>query len=215
MTNEGYNGKLFTTEMKTAIHEAGHFVMMLLLTKHAPFYVHVSKKYVRGVTIQTLTPKKFEERALVLFAGYAAEKVFDGGAVCDDISTYMHHDDSDFQMYLDDCREQSGKETISGDSYVLALELFKKAQQILLSSKALLFHLASELMDRHELSYEEIKDYCHDNAEAFPILKSALFDKFSSIERLLFENDVLMYRAEGTLIELDDIIEVIKSNANV
>lgn len=210
MTNESYNDDSFTTEMKTAIHEAGHVVMLLLLTKHAPFYVHVSQKYVRGVTIQTLTPKRFEERALVLFAGYAAEKILNGGKVCDDISTYMHHDDSDFQMYLDDCREQSGKETISEDFYVLALEFFKAAQQILLSHKALLFHFASELMNSHELSYDEIKDYCHDNAEAFPILKSTLFDKFSPVERLDFENELLMYRAEGTLIELDDIIDALK-----
>lgn len=180
--------------MGNAIHEAGHFIMMFLLTQRAPFYMSISEKNMDGVTIQTVLPRDFKECALILFAGYAAESIYAGNETDKGLGNFMRHDDCDFQMYLEDCRDYSGQQGIAEGFYIFALEAYNAAQQILSKQKSLLFLLAGELMFEREMDYQKIKDFCKEYAQSFPLLATAIFDDFTCSNRMELEESVRAYQ---------------------
>ncbi len=181
---------------RTAIHEAGHFVMIMLLTKHAPFRMEISPETGCGATFPVVLPDKLHESGLILFAGYAAEKNFDGGDIDSNLGQYMNHEDYDFQDFLNECREYCGQERLTEGFFTLALEIYKAAQSILRPWQKLILALATELKFEPVMDYEKIKGFCHDFGKEFPILTNAVFDQFSMFTIAKLNADIQEYHKD-------------------
>ena len=104
---------------RIAVHEAGHAVMMLLLTRRAPYHVILTPETGTGMTVPIHFPDSGAERALIMMAGYAAEKLYDSPEEDTSLGDYMLHDDYDNQDFLNMCRDETGLERLPEDFFVL------------------------------------------------------------------------------------------------
>ena len=62
---------------RIAVHEAGHFVMMLLVIRSTPYHVILMPKTGAGMSVPIQFPDSVTKRALIMMAGYTAEKLYD------------------------------------------------------------------------------------------------------------------------------------------
>ncbi len=192
---DGARDKLIT---RIAIHEAGHFVMMLLLTRHAPYYVILTPETGMGMTVPIHFPDSGAERALIMMAGYAAEKLYDSPEEDTSLGDYMLHDDYDNQDFLNMCRNLTGMERLTEDSYVFELKSFQSAGEILEEHKLLIFSLADEIKNAKgtELDYNAIKKFCREHRQAFPVLGSIVFPPPNQKDRKELRKAIKDYKTE-------------------
>ena len=162
---------------RIAVHEAGHFVMMLLLTRRAPYHVILTPETGTGMTVPLHIPDFGAERGLIMMAGYAAEKLYDSPEEDTSLGDYMLHDDYDNQDFLNMCRNLTGKESLTEKSYVFELKSFQVAGEILKGHKSLIFSLAYEIKNAEgtELNYDAIRKFCREHQRAFPVLGGIAF----------------------------------------
>ena len=162
---------------RIAVHEAGHFVMMLLLTRRAPYHVILTPETGTGMTVPLHIPDFGAERGLIMMAGYAAEKLYDSPEKDTSLGDYMLHDDYDNQDFLNMCRNLTGKESLPEKSYVFELKSFQVAGEILKGHKSLIFSLAYEIKNAEgwELDYNAIKKFCREYQKEFLILGGIVF----------------------------------------
>ena len=181
-----------------AVHEAGHFVMMLLLMRQAPYYITLTPETGNGMTLPFRLPDSIAEYALIMMAGYAAEKLWDSSGEDTGLGDYLHHDDCDNQDFLNMCRELGGTVGVTADYYIFELKSFQAAEEVLKNHKSLIFSLATELKyaEGTEMDYDAIKNFCRDNRRAFPLLGSVTFSKPTPKEKKELQLAIDEYKAD-------------------
>ena len=192
---------------RIAVHEAGHFVMMLLLTRHAPYHVILTPETGAGMTVPIHFPDSVTERALIMMAGYAAEKLYDSPEEDAFLGDYMLHEDYDNQDFLNMCRDLTGRERLAEDSFVFELKSFQIAGEILKEHQTLIYSLAVEIKnaDGAEMDYNTIKKFCREHQKAFPILGNIIFPVLTAKEKKELREAIEDYRMEQeTAISRED-----------
>ena len=183
---------------RIAVHEAGHAVMMLLLTRRAPYHVILTPETGTGMTVPINFPDSVTKRALIMMAGYAAEKLYDSPEEDTSLGDYMLHDDYDNQDFLDMCRNQTGMERLTEDFFVFELKSFQAAGEILKGHKSLIFSLACEIKNAEgtELDYDAIRKFCREHQRAFPVLGGIEFPVPTQDEKKELRQAIEDYRTE-------------------
>ena len=183
---------------RIAVHEAGHFVMMLLLTRRAPYHVILTPETGTGMTVPLHIPDFGAERGLIMMAGYAAEKLYDSPEKDTSLGDYMLHDDYDNQDFLNMCRNLTGKESLTENSYVFELKSFQVAWGILKEHQSLIFSLANEIKNAEgtELDYDAIRKFCREHRRAFPVLGGIEFPVPTQKEKKELRQAIEDYRTE-------------------
>ena len=192
---------------RIAVHEAGHAVMMLLLTRRAPYHVILTPETGTGMTVPIHFPDSVTKRALIMMAGYAAEKLYDSPEEDTSLGDYMLHDDYDNQDFLNMCRNLTEKERLTENSYVFELKSFQAAGEILKGHKTLIFSLACEIKNAEgtELDYDSIRKFCRENLQAFPVLGGIEFPDPTPKEKKELRQAIEDYRTEQeTAISRED-----------
>ena len=181
-----------------AVHEAGHFVMMLLLMRQAPYYITLTPETGNGMTLPFRLPDSIAEYALIMMAGYAAEKLWDSSGEDTGLGDYLHHDDCDNQDFLNMCRNQTGMERLTEDSFVFELKSFQIAEDILKGHQSLIFSLANEIKNAEgtELDYDAIRKFCREHQRAFPVLGGIEFPVPTQKEKKELRQAIEDYRTE-------------------
>ena len=183
---------------RISVHEAGHAVMMLLLTRRAPYHVILTPETGTGMTVPIHFPDSVTKKALIMMAGYAAEKLFDSPEEDTSLGDYMLHDDYDNQDFLNMCRNLTEKERLTENSYVFELKSFQAAGEILKGHKSLIFSLACEIKSAEgtELDYDAIRKFCREHQRAFPILGGIEFPVPTQKEKKELRQAIEDYRTE-------------------
>ena len=183
---------------RIAVHEAGHAVMMLLLTRRAPYHVILTPETGTGMTVPIHFPDSGAERALIMMAGYAAEKLYDSPEEDTSLGDYMLHDDYDNQDFLNMCRDETGLERLTEDFFVFELKSFQAAGEILEGHKTLIFSLACEIKNAEgtELDYDAIRKFCREHQRVFPILGGIAFPVPTPNEEKELRQAIQDYRTE-------------------
>ncbi len=192
---------------RIAVHEAGHFVMMLLLTRCAPYHVILTPETGTGTTVPIHFPDFGAERALIMMAGYAAEKLYDSPEEDTPLGDYMLHEDYDNQDFLNMCRDLTGIKRLAEDSFVFELKSFQIAEDILKEHQSLIFSLADEIKNAEgtELDYDAIRTFCREHQRAFPILGGIEFPVPTQKEKKELRQAIEDYRTEqNAAISLED-----------
>lgn len=187
---------------RIAVHEAGHFVMMLLLMRQSPYHIVLTPETGSGMTLPFCVPDSPVEHALIMMAGYAAERLFDTAAEDTGLGDYMYHDDYDNQDFLNMCRELGGTDGVKADYYVFELESFQAAKDILKNHKSFIFALATELKnsEKTEMDYAAIKTFCRKYQKEFPVIKTITFPDPSSHDEPGLQNEIGDYKKNQTIV---------------
>jgi|GEM_PF-5368618 len=183
---------------RIAIHEAGHFVMMLLLMREASYHIVLTPETGMGMTVPFHFPEAVLERAPILMAGYAAEKLYDSPEGETSLGDYMFHEDYDNQDFLNMCRDLNAEGKLTERAYIFELKTFECAVDILKEYKALIYLLAGELADAEEtkMDYNAIKKFCKEYRDAYPILGTIAFPFPTSKDKEFFKEAIDEYRME-------------------
>lgn len=183
---------------RTAIHEAGHFVMILLLTRQAPYHVILTPETGAGMTLPIYFPDSAASKALIMMAGYAAEKLYDSPEEDTPLGDYMLHEDYDNQEFLNMCRDLTGMERLAEDSYIFELKSFQIAGEILQKYMSLVFFLADEIKNAEgwELDYNAIKKFCREYQKEFLILGGIVFPVPTPKEKKELRKAIEDYKTE-------------------
>lgn len=165
-----------------AIHEAGHFVMSMLVTRHPPFHTRIVPEWGWGVCIPGAEEDDTLQAGLVAMGGCAAEAYWKNGKVVpDELAPYMANGSQrDYDNFIGLLKHACGRPNVTEGMLRFVLDCFNHAQHVIQRYFTVMTALAIALKFDRDIDYNRSIEFCREWGERLPEFSPVGFQRLTA-----------------------------------